>query len=92
LVDGLAPDGTILLSAVPSEPLTISALALFLQRRSVKGWYTGTAKDSEDTMEFSALSGVRPAIETYPLDRVADAYERMRSGKVRFRAVLTLGD
>ncbi len=60
-------------------------------RRQFNGWYSGTAKDSQDTLEFSALAGVHPMIEKYPLSRVAEAYEQMHSGKVRFRVVLTLG-
>ena len=91
LVDGLSPDGKLLVPAAPAEPLTISVFSLIMRRSSVAGWYSGTAKDSQDTLEFSALSGVHPMIEKYPLDRVADAYEQMHSGKVRFRVVLTLG-
>src|SRR5262249_4951191 len=53
-------------------------------------WYSGTARDAQDTMEFSALTGVHPMIETYPLQRVADAYEPMHSGRARFRVVLTV--
>jgi D-arabinose 1-dehydrogenase-like Zn-dependent alcohol dehydrogenase len=60
-------------------------------RRSIDGSYSGTARDSQDTLEFSALTGVHPMIEKYPLSRVADAYEQMHSGKVRFRVVLTMG-
>ena len=59
-------------------------------RRSVKGWYSGTAIDSQDTMNFSALTGVRSMNESYPLARVAEAYDRMMSGKARFRVVLTM--
>src|SRR3989449_6769174 len=91
LVDGLSVDGKLLVPAVPNEPLTINPMSLFLERRSVLGWYSGTAKDSQDTLEFSALTGVHPMIEKYPLNRVAEAYEQMHSGKVRFRVVLTLG-
>jgi D-arabinose 1-dehydrogenase-like Zn-dependent alcohol dehydrogenase len=91
LVDGLAPDGKLLVPAAPAEPLTISVMSLIIGRRSVAGWYSGTAKDSQDTMEFSALTGVHPMIEKYPLDRVAEGYEQMHSGKVRFRVVLTIG-
>ena len=76
--------------AVPNEPLTVSAVSLFLGSRSVAGWYSGTAKDSQETLEFSALTGVHPMIEKYPLSRVAEAYEQMHSGKVRFRVVLTM--
>jgi D-arabinose 1-dehydrogenase-like Zn-dependent alcohol dehydrogenase len=64
---------------------------LIAGKRSVAGWYCGTAKDSQDTLEFSALTGVHPMIEKFPLSRVAEAYEQMHSGKVRFRVVLTMG-
>lgn len=89
LVDGLAPSGTLLVPAAPAEPLSINMLSLISGRRSVAGWYSGTARDSQDTLEFSALAGVHPMIEKYPLQRVAEAYEQMHSGKARFRAVLT---
>ena len=91
LVDGLAPGGKLLVPAAPTEPLTISVFSLILKRSSVAGWYSGTAKDSQDTLEFSALSDVHPMIEKYPLDQVAEAYEQMHSGRVRFRVVLTFG-
>jgi len=90
LADGLSPDGLLLVPAAPAEPLMINVFSLILHRSSVAGWYSGTAKDSQDTMEFSALSDVHPMIEKYPLDRVAEAYEQMHSGKVRFRVVLTM--
>ena len=90
LVDGLAPGGLLLVPAAPAEPLTISMFSLISKRSSVAGWYSGTAKDSQDTLEFSVLSGVHPMIERFPLDRVAEAYEHMHSGKVRFRAVLMM--
>ena len=91
LVEGLSPNGKLLVPAAAAEPLTISSLSLILGRRSVAGWYSGTARDSQDTLEFSALNDVHPMIEKYPLDRVAEAYEQMHSGKVRFRVVLTFG-
>src|SRR5437016_2320855 len=91
LVDGLSVRGKLVMPAAPNDPLTVSPMPLFLRRRSVAGWYSGTAKDSQDTLEFSVLTGVHPMIEKYPLGRVAEAYERMHSGKIRFRAVLTLG-
>ena len=90
LVGGLAPDGKLLVVGAAMEPLSISALDLIGARRSVQGWPSGTAIDSEDTLRFSALSGVRPMIEKFPLAHVAEAYERMIRGKVRFRAVLTM--
>src|SRR2546426_2609922 len=90
LVDGLSADGKLLVPAAPNEPLAVSMMPLIAGRRSVAGWYSGTAKDSQDTLEFSALSGVHPMIEKYPLNRVSEAYEQMHSGKARFRAVLTM--
>src|SRR5437660_8296284 len=90
LVDGLSPNGKLLVPAAPNEPLTVSMMPLIAGRRSVAGWYSGTAKDSQDTLEFSAVTGVHPMIEKYPLSRVAEAYERMHSGKARFRVVLTM--
>jgi len=91
LVDGLSPDGELIIPAAPNEPLTVSPFSLISGRRSVAGCYSGTAKDSEDTLAFSALSGVHPMIEKYPLRRVSEAYEQMHSRRVRFRAVLTMG-
>jgi len=74
-----------------AQAMTVSPLFLLSGRRSVKGWYSGTAADSQDTLKFSVLSGVRSMNEVYPLERVAEAYERMESGKARFRVVLTMG-
>jgi D-arabinose 1-dehydrogenase-like Zn-dependent alcohol dehydrogenase len=91
VVDGLSVNGTLLVPAAPFDPLTVSVMPLIMGRRSVTGWYSGTARDSQDTLEFSALSDVHPMIEKYPLSRVADAYEQMHSGKARFRVVLTMG-
>src|ERR671919_1401415 len=70
LIDGLSPSGTLLVPAAPAEPLTISAMSLISGRRSVAGWYSGTARDSQETLEFSVLSAVHPMIEKYPLSRV----------------------
>lgn len=69
----------------------MGALSLIMGRRSVSGWYSGTARDSQDALEFSALSGVHPMIEKFPLSQVNAAYEQMHSGKARFRVVLTMG-
>jgi D-arabinose 1-dehydrogenase-like Zn-dependent alcohol dehydrogenase len=91
LVDGLSVNGKLLVPAAPAEPLTVNVLSLIMGRRSVAGWYSGTARDSQDTLEFSALSGVHPMIEKFPLSRVEEAYEQMHSGKARFRVVLTMG-
>jgi D-arabinose 1-dehydrogenase-like Zn-dependent alcohol dehydrogenase len=90
LVDGLSPSGTLLVPAAPAEPLTLNVLSLISGRRSVVGWYAGTARDAQDTLEFSVLSAVHPMIEKYPLGRVAEAYDQMHSGRVRFRVVLTV--
>jgi D-arabinose 1-dehydrogenase-like Zn-dependent alcohol dehydrogenase len=67
-------------------------LPLLMARRSIEGWYSGTSIDSQDTLSFSVQSGVRSMNETYPLERAAEAYDRMMSGKARFRAVLTTGN
>ena len=91
LVDGLAANGKLVIVGASPEPLTITPLQLIGARRSIQGWPSGTAKDSEDTMQFSALTGVRPMIERYPLEKAADAYQQMISGKARFRVVLTIG-
>jgi D-arabinose 1-dehydrogenase-like Zn-dependent alcohol dehydrogenase len=87
---GVAPNGTLLIVGA-AESLTVSPLALLMGNRSVKGWYSGTSIDSQDTLAFSARSGVRPMNETYPFERVAEGYDRMMSGKARFRVVLTIG-
>jgi D-arabinose 1-dehydrogenase-like Zn-dependent alcohol dehydrogenase len=89
LIDGLSPSGTLLVPAAPPEPLTLSVLSLISGRRSVAGWYSGTARDAQETLEFSVLSAVHPMIEQYPLGRVVEAYEQMHSGRARFRVVLT---
>lgn len=91
LVGGLSRNGKLVVIAAPAEPLTFSVLPLIGGKLSVNGWASGTAKDCEDTLQFSALTGVRPMIERYPLAKAADAYQQMLSGKARFRAVLTMG-
>lgn len=91
LVEGLSPDGNLLIPAAPHEPLSIPVMPLIGGRRSVAGWYSGTARDSQDTLEFSGLSEVHPMVEQYPLTEVAAAYEQMHSGRARFRVVLMMG-
>ena len=90
VVGGLGVNGNLLMPAAPTEPLSVGALPLIMGRRSVSGWYSGTARDSQDTLEFSAFNDVHPMIEKYSLSEVGKAYEQMQSGKVRFRAVLTM--
>ena len=91
LVNGLSPNGTLVVVGASFEPITVSPIQLISGRKSLQGWASGTAKDSEDTMQFSALSGVRPMIEKFPLEKTAEGYEQMISGRARFRAVLTMG-
>ena len=87
---GLGPNGTLMLiGAVQS--MEISPLGLLLGNRQVKGWYSGNAVDSQDTLNFSVMTGVRSMNEVYPLERAAEAYDRMMSGKARFRVVLKMG-
>jgi D-arabinose 1-dehydrogenase-like Zn-dependent alcohol dehydrogenase len=88
---GLGVNGKLLVLGAPHEPLAVPALLLIGGRRSVAGWYSGTSIDSEDTLSFSRLSGVRAMTEVFPLERAAEAYDRMMSGKARFRVVLTTG-
>jgi D-arabinose 1-dehydrogenase-like Zn-dependent alcohol dehydrogenase len=91
LVDGLGPEGKLMVVGASQEPLTVTPIQLIGQRRTIAGWPSGTAKDSEDTLQFSALTGVRPMIETFPLAKAAEGYEQMMSGKARFRVVITMG-
>ncbi len=87
---GLAPNGTLLLIGAV-ESMQVSPLWLLSGCRSVKGWYSGTSIDSQDTLTFSQRSGVKSMNEVYPFERVAEAYDRMMSGNARFRVVLTIG-
>jgi D-arabinose 1-dehydrogenase-like Zn-dependent alcohol dehydrogenase len=87
---GLAVNGTLLIVGAATS-MQVSPLLLLGGRRSIKGWYSGTSIDSEDTLAFSARTGVRSMNETFPLERVTEAYDRMMSGRARFRVVLTIG-
>lgn len=89
-IGGLGVDGKLMVIGASAQPIEVSPLALIGARRSIVGWPSGTAKDSEDTLDFSLLTGIRPLIETFPLERAAEAYERMMSGNARFRVVLTM--
>jgi D-arabinose 1-dehydrogenase-like Zn-dependent alcohol dehydrogenase len=87
IVGGLGPNGTMMLiGAVPS--MKVSPLELLTKRASVKGWYSGIASDSEDTLRFGQLHGVRSMNEVFPLDQAQAAFDRMMSGRARFRVVL----
>ena len=91
-VNGLAPSGKLIIVGAPEDgPVVVNPFPMILGRRTVLGWPSGTGMDSEDTLKFSALTGVRPMIETYPLEKAEEAYNRMMSGKARFRVVLDLG-
>ncbi len=88
---GLAVNGKFIVLGAAGEPLEVPPVLLISGRRSVMGWPSGTSIDSQDTLSFSAQSGVRPMTEVFPLERAAEAYDRMMSGKARFRVVLTTG-
>ena len=90
LIDGLGVNGSLVIVGASAEPFAVSSFQLLMARKSIVGWPSGTAMDSEDTLKFAAANGIRPMIETFPLERAADGYERMLSGKVRFRSVLKM--
>ena len=90
LVEGLGVGGKLLVVGASPDPITVTPIQLIGNRRSIQGWPSGTARDSEDTLNFCALTGIRPMVETFPLEQAAAAYERMVSGKARFRVVLTM--
>ena len=90
-IGGLGLNGKLIMVGVSEEPVEVPITQFIMGRQSVQGWPSGTSADSQDTLAFSALTGVRPMIEPYPLSRAAEAYDRMMSGKARFRVVLTPG-
>ena len=90
-IEGLAPGGRLMVIGASPDAIEVSPFQLIGARRSIQGWPAGTSADSEDTLNFSALTNIRPMIETMPLERAPEAYERMMSGGARFRMVLTTG-
>lgn len=88
---GLGVNGKLIMVGVAQEPVEVPVTQFIMGRQSVQGWPSGTAADSQETLAFSAISDVKPMIEEYPLERAAEAYDRMMSGKARFRVVLTPG-
>jgi D-arabinose 1-dehydrogenase-like Zn-dependent alcohol dehydrogenase len=90
LVDGLGVNGRMMVVGAAPEPIEVTPPQLIFARKSVQGWSSGIPTDSEDTLRFAELTGVRPMIETYPLARVNEAYAHMLSGKAQFRVVLTM--
>ncbi|HTS56048.1 MAG TPA: alcohol dehydrogenase [Terriglobales bacterium] len=90
LFDGLGPNGKLFVIGASFDPLQVTPLQLINGSRSIQGWASGTPADSEDTLRFAELTGVRPMIETYPLEKAGEAFARMMSGKAQFRVVLTM--
>jgi D-arabinose 1-dehydrogenase-like Zn-dependent alcohol dehydrogenase len=90
LIDGLGPNGKLIVIGATFDPIEVTPVQLINGSRSIQGWAAGTPADSEDTLRFAELSGIRPMVETYPLARAAEAYARMLSGKAEFRVVLTM--
>jgi D-arabinose 1-dehydrogenase-like Zn-dependent alcohol dehydrogenase len=90
LIDGLGPNGKLMVVGAAFEPIEVMPAQLIFGVHSIQGWAAGTPADSEDTLRFAELTGVRPMIETYPLEKAAEAYARMMSGKAQFRVVLTM--
>jgi D-arabinose 1-dehydrogenase-like Zn-dependent alcohol dehydrogenase len=90
LFNGLGPNGKLMVIGAAFEPIEVSPVQLINGSRTIQGWASGTPADAEDTLRFSELTGVRPMIETYPLDNATEAYARMMSGNAQFRVVLTM--
>jgi D-arabinose 1-dehydrogenase-like Zn-dependent alcohol dehydrogenase len=91
LFDGLSSNGKFIVVGASMDAITVTPIQLISGRKALQGWAAGTGKDSEDTMQFSAMTGVRPMIEKYPLEKATEAYDQMISGRARFRVVLTMG-
>ena len=90
LIDGLGPNGKLMVVGAAFDPIEVTPIQLITGSRTIQGWASGTPTDSEDTLRFSELTGVRAMIETYPLEKAAEAYARMLSGDAQFRVVLTM--
>ena len=90
LIDGLGPNGKLMVIGAAFDPIEVTPIQLISGCRTIQGWAAGTPADSEDTLRFAELTGVRPMIETYPLEEAGEAYARMMSGQAEFRVVLTV--
>ena len=90
VIDGLAPNGKLMVVGATADSLAVTPIQLITGSRAIQGWASGTPADAEDTLNFAELTGVRPMIETYPLEKAAEAYARMMSGNAQFRVVLTM--
>ena len=90
LIDGLGPNGKLMVIGAAFDPIEVTPVQLISGSRTIQGWASGIPTDSEDTLRFAELTGVRPMIETYPLEKAGEAYTRMMSGNAQFRVVLTM--
>jgi D-arabinose 1-dehydrogenase-like Zn-dependent alcohol dehydrogenase len=90
VIDGLAPNGKLIVVGIATDPIEVTPVQLVNGSKNIQGWASGTPADEEDTLLFAELTGVRPMIETYPLEKAPEAYARMMSGKAQFRVVLTM--
>jgi D-arabinose 1-dehydrogenase-like Zn-dependent alcohol dehydrogenase len=90
VIDGLGPNGKLMVVGAANDPIEVTPVQLITGSRTIEGWASGTPADAEDTLRFAELSGVRPMIEIYPLEKAAEAYARMMSGNAQFRVVLTM--
>ncbi len=90
VIDGLTPNGELIVVGATTDPIEVTPVQLITGSRTIQGWASGTPADAEDTLSFSELTGVRAMIETYPLEKAAEAYDRMMSGHAQFRVVLTM--
>jgi D-arabinose 1-dehydrogenase-like Zn-dependent alcohol dehydrogenase len=90
LVAGLGANGTLMVVGASTDPIEVSPIQLIFGKKRIQGWASGIPADSEDTLRFAEMTGVRPMIEKYPLVKAAEAYARMMSGKAEFRVVLTM--
>ena len=90
LIDGLGPNGKLVVVGATMDPIEVTPVQLISGSRTIRGWASGTPTDADDTLRFAELTGVRPMIETYPLEKAAEAYARMMSGNAQFRVVLTM--
>jgi D-arabinose 1-dehydrogenase-like Zn-dependent alcohol dehydrogenase len=90
VINGLGPNGKLMVVGATFDPIEVTPIQLISGSRAIQGWASGTPTDAEDTLRFAELTGVRPMIETYPLEKAAEAYARMMSGNAQFRVVLTM--
>jgi D-arabinose 1-dehydrogenase-like Zn-dependent alcohol dehydrogenase len=90
LIDGLGPNGKLMVIGAAFDPIEVTPIQLITGARTIQGWASGIPTDAEDTLRFAELTGVRPMIETYPLEKAGEAYARMTSGDAQFRVVLTM--